>query len=306
MKIAIDRMNLLRPLGHVSSVVERRNTIPILANIVLRAESSKLSLTATDMDMDIMTELDCSVIQEGSCTVPAHLLNDIIRKLPDGSEVSIHVSDGNAQISAGRSSFKVPTLPVDDFPAFNTSDLPVKFILTTADLRHQIDMTRFAISTEETRYYLNGIYFHKSDSGALAAVATDGHRLALARIDMPQGAETMPEIILPRKAVGELRKLLDDAEGEMHVSLSETRAEFAFGSVRLTSKLIDGSFPDYTRVIPEGNDKILTVDRSLFSSAVDRVSTISSEKSRSVKLAVSGTTLPCLLATLMRQAPQKS
>ena len=138
MKIAIDRMNLLRPLGHVSSVVERRNTIPILANIVLRAESSKLSLTATDMDMDIMTELDCSVIQEGSCTVPAHLLNDIIRKLPDGSEVSIHVSDGNAQISAGRSSFKVPTLPVDDFPAFNTSDLPVKFILTTADLRHQI------------------------------------------------------------------------------------------------------------------------------------------------------------------------
>ena len=291
MKIAIDRMNLLRPLGHVSSVVERRNTIPILANIVLRAESSKLSLTATDMDMDIITELDCSVIQEGSCTAPAHLLYDIIRKLPDGSEVSIHVADGNAQISAGRSSFKVPTLPVDDFPAFNTSDLPVKFTLTTADLRHQIDMTRFAISTEETRYYLNGIYFHKSDSGALAAVATDGHRLALARIDMPQGAEAMPEIILPRKAVGELRKLLDDAEGEMQISLSETRAEFAFGSVRLTSKLIDGSFPDYTRVIPAGNDKILTIDRSLFSSAVDRVSTISSEKSRSVKLAVSGTTL---------------
>ena len=291
MKIAIDRMNLLRPLGHVSSVVERRNTIPILGNIVLRAEVSKLSLTATDMDMDILTELDCSVLQGGSCTVPAHLLYDIVRKLPDGSEVGIHVADGNAKISAGRSSFKLPTLPVDDFPAFNSSDLPVKFSLTTVDMRHQIDMTRFAISTEETRYYLNGIYFHKSDSGALAAVATDGHRLALACIDMPNGADAMPEIILPRKAVGELRKLLDDAEGEMQVALSETRAEFSFGSVRLTSKLIDGSFPDYTRVIPTGNDKMMTVDTGLFSSAVDRVSTISSEKSRSVKLSISGSTL---------------
>ena len=289
MKIAIDRMNLLRPLGHVSSVVERRNTIPILANIVLRAESSKLSLTATDMDMDIMTELDCSVIQEGSCTVPAHLLNDIIRKLPDGSEVSIHVSDGNAQISAGRSSFKVPTLPVDDFPAFNTSDLPVKFILTTADLRHQIDMTRFAISTEETRYYLNGIYLHKAERdgiNVLRAVATDGHRLANVESPLPAGAEDMPGVIVPRKAVTELRKLIDESGDEVRVSLSETKIRFAFDDAVLTSKLIDGTFPDYERVIPVGNDKTMEVDCKPFADAVDRVSAISSEKSRAVKLAL--------------------
>ena len=153
-------------------------------------------------------------------------------------------------------------------------------------MRHQIDTTRFAISTEETRYYLNGIYFHKSDSGELTAVATDGHRLALAQMSMPQGADALPNIILPRKAVGELRKLLDNEDGEVNAKLSETRAEFSFGQVRLTSKLIDGSFPDYTRVIPQGNDKVLSVDRGLFSAAVDRVSTISSEKFRTVKLQI--------------------
>ena len=168
-------------------------------------------------------------------------------------------------------------------------------------MRHQIDTTRFAISTEETRYYLNGIYFHKSDSGALAAVATDGHRLALAQMSMPQGAQDLPNIILPRKAVGELRKLLDDEEGEVNVRLSETRAEFSFGQVRLTSKLIDGSFPDYTRVIPRGNDKVLSVDRGLFSAAVDRVSTISSEKSRSVKLSLTEN-----LLTLSASTPEAS
>ncbi len=301
MKFAIDRLSLLRPLGHVSSVVERRNTIPILANIVLRAQSGQLSLTATDMEMDIAEHVSCQVQREGACTIPAHLFYDIVRKLPDGAEIDVDVAENNASIRAGRSAFSLPTLPVEDFPAFSVSDLPVKFTLTTADLRHQIDTTKFAISTEETRYYLNGIYFHKSDSGALAAVATDGHRLALAQIDMPAGADAMPEIIVPRKAVGELRKLLDDEEGDVAVSLSETRAEFAFGQVRLTSKLIDGSFPDYTRVIPSGNDKILTVDRTLFSSAVDRVSTISSEKSRAVKLSLG----PNLL-TLSASTPEAS
>ncbi len=297
MKFAIDRLSLLRPLGHVSSVVERRNTIPILANIVMRAQAGQLSLTATDMEMDIAEQVSCAVQQDGACTVPAHLFHDIVRKLPDGAEVEITVADGTASIRAGRSAFTVPTLPVEDFPAFNVS----KFSLTTSDLCHQIDVTRFAISTEETRYYLNGIYFHKSDSGALAAVATDGHRLALAQIDMPAGADEMPDIILPRKAVGEIRKLLDDEEGEVSVSLSETRAEFAFGQVRLTSKLIDGSFPDYTRVIPKGNDKILSVDTGLFSAAVDRVSTISSEKSRAVKLSLRSN-----LLTLSASTPEAS
>ena len=284
MKLTIDRMSLLRPLGHVQSVVERRNTIPILANVVLRAEEGELSLTATDMDMDIATEVGCSVMTSGTTTMSAHLLYDIARKLPDGAEVEIAVNDGHAMVSAGRSSFRLPTLPVEDFPAISCNELPVNFSLTAADMRDLIDATRFAISTEETRYYLNGIYIHKAESGELCAVATDGHRLAMTRQALPSGAAQMPSIILPRKAVSELRKLLDDFDGDVLIGLSETRAEFRFGVVRLTSKLIDGTFPDYTRVIPVGNDRIMQVDVSAFSAAVDRVSTIASEKSRSVKM----------------------
>ena len=282
MKLTIDRMSLLRPLGHVQSVVERRNTIPILANVVLRAEEGELSLTATDMD--IATEVGCSVMTSGTTTMSAHLLYDIARKLPDGAEVEIAVNDGHAMVSAGRSSFRLPTLPVEDFPAISSNELPVNFSLTAADMRDLIDATRFAISTEETRYYLNGIYIHKAESGELCAVATDGHRLAMTRQALPSGAAQMPSIILPRKAVSELRKLLDDFDGDVLIGLSETRAEFRFGVVRLTSKLIDGTFPDYTRVIPVGNDRIMQVDVSAFSAAVDRVSTIASEKSRSVKM----------------------
>ena len=284
MKLTIDRISLLRPLGHVQSVVERRNTIPILANVVLRAEGGELSLTATDMDMDIATEVGCSVMTSGTTTMSAHLLYDIARKLPDGAEVEIAVKGGHAMVSAGRSSFRLPTLPVEDFPAISSNELPVNFSLTAADMRDLIDATRFAISTEETRYYLNGIYIHKAESGELCAVATDGHRLAMTRQALPSGAAQMPSIILPRKAVSELRKLLDDFDGDVLVGLSETRAEFRFGVVRLTSKLIDGTFPDYTRVIPVGNDRIMQVDVSAFSAAVDRVSTVASEKSRSVKM----------------------
>ena len=276
MKLTIDRISLLRPLGHVQSVVERRNTIPILANVVLRAEGGELSLTATDMDMDIATEVGCSVMTSGTTTMSAHLLYDIARKLPDGAEVEIAVNDGHAMVSAGRSSFRLPTLPVEDFPAISSNELPVNFSLTAADMRDLIDATRFAISTEETRYYLNGIYIHKAESGELCAVATDGHRLAMTRQALPSGAAQMPSIILPRKAVSELRKLLDDFDGDVLVGLSETRAEFRFGVVRLTSKLIDGTFPDYTRVIPVGNDRIMQVDVSAFSAAVDRVSTVAS------------------------------
>jgi DNA polymerase-3 subunit beta len=284
MKLTIDRVSLLRPLGHVQSVVERRNTIPILANVVLRAEDGQLSLTATDMDMDIATEVGCAVVTSGTVTTSAHMLYDIARKLPDGSEVELTVADGHVHINAGRSSFRLPTLPVEDFPAISSNDLPVNFTLTAADLRDLVDTTRFAISNEETRYYLNGIYLHKAEDGNLCAVATDGHRLALTRQSLPTGASQMPSVILPRKAVSELRKLLDDHDGDVSIGLSETRAKFGFGAVRLTSKLIDGTFPDYTRVIPGGNDRIMQVDASSFSAAVDRVSTISSEKSRSVKM----------------------
>ena len=284
MKFTIDRISLLRPLGQVQSVVERRNTIPILANVVMQAADGQLSMTATDMDMDIATKVECAVGTAGTTTVSAHLLYDIVRKLPEGAEVDVTVADGHARISAGRSDFRLPTLPVEDFPAISVGDMQDAFMLTAADARDMIDATRFAISTEETRYYLNGIYLHKSEQGDLCAVATDGHRLALTRQGLPAGATAMPSIIVPRKAVNEVRKLLDDFDGEIGVALSETRAEFSIGSVHLRTKLIDGTFPDYTRVIPRGNDRIMQVDSASFSAAVDRVSTISSEKSRSVKM----------------------
>jgi DNA polymerase-3 subunit beta len=181
MKITIDRISLLRPLGQVQSVVERRNTIPILANVVLQAADGALSMTATDMDMDIATQVECAVGTNGTTTVSAHLLYDIVRKLPEGAEVEIAVADGQVTISAGRSNFRLPTLPVEDFPTISTGEMPDGFVVTAADMRDMIDATRFAISTEETRYYLNGIYLHKSDQGDLCAVATDGHRLALTR-----------------------------------------------------------------------------------------------------------------------------
>ena len=284
MKFTIDRISLLRPLGQVQSVVERRNTIPILANVVLQAADGNLSMTATDMDMDIATQVECAVATVGTTTVSAHLLYDIVRKLPEGAEVEITVADGHAMISAGRSNFRLPTLPVEDFPAISVDEMPDAFMLTAADMRDMIDATRFAISTEETRYYLNGIYLHKSEQGDLCAVATDGHRLAMTRQGLPAGAAGMPSIIVPRKAVTELRKLLDDFEGEVGVALSDTRAEFGIATVKLRTKLIDGTFPDYTRVIPRGNDRIMQVDAASFSAAVDRVSTISSEKSRSIKM----------------------
>ena len=297
MKLTIERGALLKSLGHVQNVVERRNTIPILSNVLLEAGSNSLGLTATDMDLTIIERVPVSVGTNGAATVPAHTLYDIVRKLPEGAQVEIG-GDGDgsqAVVRAGRSKFSLPTLPREDFPATSGGELPHKFLLGAKELRSLIDRSRFAISTEETRYYLNGIYLHVSDGkGAkgkgegshLRAVATDSHRLARVEMAAPAGAAGMPGVIVPRKTVGELRKLIDETEEQIEVSLSDTRIRFAFDSVTLSSKLIDGNFPDYQRVIPTGNDKTMTVDRRMFAEAVDRVSTIASEKSRAVKIAL--------------------
>jgi DNA polymerase III subunit beta len=289
MKFTIDRAALLRPLGHVQSVVERRNTIPILANVLLKATGGRLSLTATDMDMDIVESVDCNVGADGTLTVPAHTLYDIIRKLPDGSEVSLEATGeaGRVAVTSGRSSFTLPALPADEFPSMSGEDMPHQFSLAAADARSMIDRTRFAISNEETRYYLNGIYLHATTSNdvpVMRAVATDGHRLARVEMPLPNGAAEMPAVIVPRKAINEIRKLIEDTDGDISVSLSDNKLCFAFGDTVLTTKLIDGTFPDYERVIPSGNDKTLQVNCKIFADAVDRVATISTEKSRSVKL----------------------
>ncbi|MCG8547103.1 MAG: DNA polymerase III subunit beta [Alphaproteobacteria bacterium] len=291
MKLTIERAALLRSLNHVQSVVERRNTIPILSNVYLDAADGRLGLAATDMDLTIVESVEAEIATDGSTTAPAHTLYDIVRKLPEGAQVELDATGDADQLrlKAGRSRFTLQTLPTEDFPQTASDDLPHRFVLPAADLRAMIDRTRFAISTEETRYYLNGIYLHMLEAdGAevLRAVATDGHRLARVELPLPDGAAGIPGIIVPRKTVNELRKLIDETSEVVELALSDSKIRFAFDDVTLTSKLIDGTFPDYDRVIPTGNDKSLEVDCQHFSAAVDRVATISTEKSRAVKLAV--------------------
>ena len=292
MKATIERATLLRCLSHVQSVVERRNTIPILSNVLIEADAGgTVRVMATDLDLQVVESFSAvSVDSPGAITVSAHLLFDIARKLPDGSQVSLETADNRMAVKAGRSRFSLPTLPRDDFPVIVEGDLPTSFELPAKTLAELIDRTRFAISTEETRYYLNGIFLHvvEEDAPVLKAAATDGHRLARFTIGQPEGASGMPDVIVPRKAVGELRKLLDEApDGNVLVDLSASKIRFTMGGeggVVLTSKLIDGTFPDYSRVIPTANDKLLKLDpRSLFE-GVDRVATIATEKTRAVKM----------------------
>jgi DNA polymerase-3 subunit beta len=291
MKLIIERAALLKALAHVQSVVERRNTIPILSNVLLDARDDRLGLSATDMDIAIEEHVPAEVERSAATTTSAHTLYEIVRKLPDGAQVEIETSGENGRLTlrAGRAEFTLACLPREDFPTMSTGDLPHQFSMMAEDLRALVDRTRFAISTEETRYYLNGIYLHTPDTDGgtvMRAVATDGHRLARVELAAPAGSEGMPGVIVPRKAVAELRKLVDETVDSVSVSLSDTRIRFAFDSVVLTSKLIDGTFPDYERVIPVGNDKVLEVDARVFAQAVDRVSTISTDKSRAVKLAL--------------------
>ncbi len=291
MKATIERATLLKCLSHVQSVVERRNTIPILSNVLIEAAADgTLKVMATDLDLQVVESMSAvSVETAGAITVSAHLLFDIARKLPDGSQASLETADNRMAVKAGRSRFSLPTLPRDDFPMIVEGDLPTSFELPAAVLAQLIDRTRFAISTEETRYYLNGIFIHVSDE-ELRAAATDGHRLARYTIARPDGAEGMPDVIVPRKCVAELRKLLEEAlDSKVQIDLSASKIRFTLGGengVVLTSKLIDGTFPDYSRVIPTGNDKLLKLDPKSFWEGVDRVATIATEKTRAVKMAL--------------------
>jgi DNA polymerase III subunit beta len=292
MKVTVERAALLKSLGHVHRVVERRNTIPILGNVLIKAESSKLVFKATDLDLEMTETIAAEVGATGSTTVPAHMFYEIVRKLPEGAQIVIESSGDRAMmaIRAGRSRFTLQTLPESDFPDLAAGEMTHAFKLPAADLKRLIDKTGFAISTEETRYYLNGIYLHPAGAAkttTLRAVATDGHRLAQFELPLPPGANGMPGIIVPRKTVGEVQRLIEGDDAEITVELSQGKIRFTIADAVLTSKLIDGTFPDYARVIPAGNDKELTVDKKEFEQAVDRVSTVSSERGRAVKLSLS-------------------
>ena len=291
MKVTVERAQLLKSLGHVHRVVERRNTIPILGNVLVRAENAKLSLKATDLDLEVTETLAAESGTGGSTTVPAHMFYDIVRKLPDGSQIVLEADGDRAvlAIRAGRSRFTLQTLPENDFPDLAAGDMSHSFNLAAKDVKRLIDRTQFAISTEETRYYLNGIYLHVIQDGkakVLRAVATDGHRLAQTQVAAPAGALAMSGVILPRKTVGEVQKMVEQAEDAVSVELSQNKVRFVCGPVTITSKLIDGTFPDYQRVIPVNNGKVVTVDKADFAAAVDRVSTVSNDRGRAVKLAL--------------------
>jgi DNA polymerase-3 subunit beta len=292
MKLAIERAALLKSLGHVQSVVERRTTIPILSNVRLEVGDGALGLSATDLDLSVVETTEAEVTQPGATTAPAHTLYDVVRKLPEGARVTIERSASGTELTlrSGRATFDLPCLPADEFPTMGDEGLDHRFALPAETLRKLIDRTRFAISTEETRYYLNGIYFHalEDGTGLLRGVATDGHRLARVEVTLPDGAAGMPPVIVPRKTIGEVRKLIDelDADATVGIRLSSARIRFDVGSAVLRSRLIDGTFPDYERVIPTGNDKLLVARTKEFAEVIDRVATISTDRSRAVKLAL--------------------
>ncbi|MEZ5773158.1 MAG: DNA polymerase III subunit beta [Hyphomicrobiaceae bacterium] len=294
MRLLIERSELLRVLGHVTSVVERRTTVPLLSNVLLRATPGNLALKGTDLEREVIETAAADVEQPGATTVSAHMIHDIVRKLPDGMQVVLDTGGADGKrltVSAGSSRFFLPVLPGDEFPDLSAGAMPHEFELPARDVKRLIEKTRFAISTEETRYYLNGIYMHVHAAGGgeggppmLRAVATDGHRLALVELPAPAGSEDMPGVIVPRKTVHELHRLIEDSDTPLTVALSPSKVQFRIGTVVMTSKLIDGSFPDYQRVIPQGNNKVLNVANADFATAVDRVSTVSTDRGRAVKL----------------------
>lgn len=293
MQFKIDRSILIKSLSHIQGVVERRNTIPILSNVKMTAGNNTVELTATDMDLALTENIAAEVSKKGSITVPAHTFHDIIKKLPESSNISIVYDDSTdkqLQIIAENCDFSLPVIPADDFPVIESGDVTHSFKINRDDLLKLFDKAKFAISTEETRYYLNGIYLHDFDNGkdhTLRAVATDGHRLARIDVPLPEGAKGMPAIIVPRKTILEVKKVLEESDDDtVLVSISNTKIKIETNNSTLLSKLIDGNFPDYERVIPSGNTLVLRTMVKPFTDAIDRVSTISLDKGRAVKLAL--------------------
>jgi DNA polymerase III subunit beta len=297
--LTIDRKTLAHAMTHLARVVEKRNTIPILSNVRLTAANDTLRLIATDLDIEAGVEVSCEVSGEIDITVSASLLNDITRKVPEGAAISLSKDlKGTAIVlKAGRSRFTLQTLPSVDFPDMTASEMSHHFTVPASDLAMMLECTSFAISTEETRYYLNGVFMHcaeppQSDTATLRGVATDGHRLARFDVAAPEGASGMPGIIIPRKMAGEMLRLAKESTdktggGDLEISLSARKIRIANAhGVVLTSKLIDGTFPDYTRVIPRTNDKRVTLDWKAFALAADRVATISSERGKAVKMSL--------------------
>ena len=267
--------------------LRKKNTLPILSNILIETKETSLVLSATDMDISITDKISCNVIEAGSTTVSAHTIYDIIRKLPDSSEIEIISNDGKLMtLRSGKSKFSLGCLPKEDYPIIEIGNLENEMTIDSQKLLKLIDKTRFAVSNEETRYFLNGIYFHtkkENKVNVLSLVSTDGHRLAKFDFDFNENSKEIQGVIVPKKTINELYKLLNDYSGSVKINLDSNKIVFFVGESILISKLIDGNFPDYRRVIPLDNRNILKINRQAFSLAVDRVSTITNEKSPIIK-----------------------
>ena len=294
MDFRVNSTDLLKALSHIHGIVEVRHTLPILSNIIITTNDNSLSLSSTNLDIFCSDDLEAEVSQNGSTSVSASTFYEIVKRLPSGSEIhaSLSEEDSTLILKCGRSKFNLTTISPDDFPKISHDDLNIQFVLSATELKRMIDKTKFAISNEETRYYLNGVFLHQTQKNSidiLRAVATDGHRLAQYDIPLPQGAKDMNGIIIPKKMIQELRRVLDDASGDINIQLNENKIKFSFNNMQIISKVIDGTFPDYTKVIPQSNDKSITTNNDELKKAIDRVSAVAineETKSKAIKLII--------------------
>jgi DNA polymerase-3 subunit beta len=283
MKLSTSRESLLRPLQAVIGVVERRQTMPVLANVLLETRDGRLGITATDLEVELAASGPVDEIKaEGDITVPGRKLYDICKALPDGARVTISLKGDRVTVQSGRSKFVLATLPATEFPLIDDQGMDRQFSLAKSDLGRLLDKTHFSMAQQDVRYYLNGLLL-ESGGGQLRAVATDGHRLALCETALPGADGAKNQVIVPRKGVLELQRLLD-GDGQVEVALSGNHMRVIVGDIRFTSKLIDGRFPDYDRVIPKVDGNVLTANREDLRHALQRAAILSNEKYRGVRL----------------------
>ncbi len=286
MRFSLQREVLLKPLAQVVNVVERRQTLPVLANLLARVEGDLLSLTGTDLEVEMVARTKVEDAQDGEITIPARKLFEIVRALPDGSRVTITQSADKITVQAGRSRFTLASLPANDFPALDEVDATERVKVGEAGLKELIERTAFAMAQQDVRYYLNGLLFDLRDA-ILRCVATDGHRLALCETALEAPVQTKRQIIVPRKGVLELQRLLEGGDRELELEMGRSHIRVKRDDVTFTSKLIDGRFPDYEAVIPIGADREVKIDREAFRASLQRAAILSNEKYRGVRIEVS-------------------
>ena len=286
MKISISRDAILNPLQMVNNVVERRHTLPILSNILISVKNNILSLTGTDLEVEIINSCDIENKEEGDTTLPARKLLDICKALPEGANIEILIDDERATLKSGRSRFTLSTLSAAEFPSIDALISPFEFNISQKTLKKLIDQTQFCMAQQDVRYYLNGLMLELSNNHIIA-VATDGHRLAFCEAKVDLNPDEVRQVIIPRKAINEISRLLDESDDEIKISLSENHIRINFSNITFTSKLIDGKFPDYQQVIPQKCDNEVKSPRNNLHQAFNRTSVLSNEKYRGMRLQLS-------------------